>query len=431
MITFETMSDILLEHFLRYRAVTTDSRNIPAHGIYFALKGERFNGNEFALQALDKGCDFAVIDEDIQSNDPRLIRVENALEELQELAGAYRRTLHIPFLAITGSNGKTTTKELVTTVLSKKYKVHATKGNLNNHIGVPLTLLSIPEDCTFAVIEMGANHQREIESYCLYAAPDYGLITNIGKAHLEGFGGLEGVKKGKKELYDFVNTNGGKVFVNIEQEALREVSKGMQTIPYGIQTEHMALTITEEEPLLHFTVQLGDKKGEVKSQMTGAYNLNNYAAAFAVGEYFGVEFSEMIAACEQYAPDNNRSQVVRTANNTLIMDAYNANPSSMEHALINLSRQKGEKYFVIGDMRELGVEGPMEHRKMIELAAQLNLSGILIGPVFHSLSNETSFPVFEDNAAARPFLQELNLYNHIILIKGSRGIRLEELKDIF
>lgn len=425
------MSDILLDHFLRHRAVTTDSRNIPTHGIYFALKGERFNGNHFALQALEDGCDYAVVDEDVASEDPRLIRVNNALEELQELAGAYRRTLHFPFLAITGSNGKTTTKELVAAVLAQKYKVHATKGNLNNHIGVPLTLLAIPEDCDFAVIEMGANHQREIESYCLYAAPDYGLITNIGKAHLEGFGGVEGVKKGKKELFDFVNTNGGKVFVNMEQEVLKDVSKGMRIVPYGFHLENMKLEITSEEPYLQFRVQLEGKEAEVKTAMSGAYNLHNYAAALAVGQYFGVPFEKMIAACEAYTPDNNRSQVVKTEKNTVIMDAYNANPSSMEHALINLSKQKGEKYFVIGDMRELGEEGPQEHRKILELVTALHLNGILIGPVFKSLEAENKLPAFTDNASARPFLQERNLQGHTILIKGSRGIRLEELKDIF
>lgn len=425
------MSDLLFQHFLKHRKVTTDSRRIERHAIYFALKGERFNGNHYAVQALEEGCDFAVIDEDVNSDHPGLVRVENALEELQELAGMYRRSLSIPFLAITGSNGKTTTKELITAVLSGKYKVHATHGNLNNHIGVPLTLLSIPADATFAVIEMGANHRHEIESYCIYASPDYGLITNIGKAHLEGFGGIEGVRKGKKELYDFVHANGGKVFVNVELEALREISRGMHIIPYGFGQEGAKLKVISEEPYLYFECETEGNVWTVKSHLTGAYNLYNFASAIAVGRYFGVPMQDQVAAMEAYIPDNNRSQVVDSGRNRIIMDAYNANPSSMEHALINLSRQRGEKYFVIGDMRELGTEGPDEHRKILKLASGLGLKGVIIGSVFSSLADETEYPAFENNGDAMPFLKEMNLMDHTVLIKGSRGIRLEELKDIF
>lgn len=425
------MLDTLFKHFLRYREITTDTRKIAPHAIYFALKGERFNGNLFAKQALEMGCDFAVVDEDVDANDPRILKCENALTALQQLAAIYRQSLTIPFLAITGSNGKTTTKELIHAVLSKKYKVSATKGNLNNHIGVPLTLLSIPQDSTFAIIEMGANHQREIAGYCEYAQPDFGLITNIGKAHLEGFGGVEGVKKGKRELYDFVHAHGGKVFANTEVENLREVSEGMDRIAYGFHTGGVELKITNEDPYLHFHYTVHGVSHEVKTRMSGAYNLYNYAAAIAVGNYFDVPVMDQIEAMEAYDPDNNRSQVVRTGKNVLIMDAYNANPSSMENALINLSKQHGQRFFVMGDMRELGEEAPKEHEAMLRVADQLGLKGITVGEEFSKIAGYDHIPRFKSNEEARNYLQSLSIRDKVILIKGSRGIRLEELKDLF
>ena len=421
----------LFDHFVKHRTVTTDTRNITPHSIYFALKGERFNGNLFAQQALDSGSDFAVVDEEVESKDPRIIRVEDALKAMQDLALMYRQSLTIPFLAITGSNGKTTTKELIHSVLSKKYKVHATKGNLNNHIGVPLTLLSIPADATFAVIEMGANHQREIDGYCQYALPDFGLITNIGKAHLEGFGGVEGVKKGKRELYDFVSKRGGKVFVNTELANLDEVSQGMDRIPYGFESGDFSLNITGEDPFLRFEYVVNGKTYSVNSKLSGAYNLYNFASAIVVGNYFGVTPEAQVEAMEGYDPDNNRSQIVKTEKNTLIMDAYNANPSSMENALINLSRQKGPLFFVMGDMRELGEEGPAEHQAMLEVATKLKLNGVTVGEVFAQVAGFDQYPRFKDAEAARAYLTGLDLHDHMILIKGSRGIRLEVLKDLF
>ena len=428
---FWPMLQPLFDHFLKHRTVTTDTRNITPHSIYFALKGEHFNGNLFAQQALDGGSDFAVVDEEVESNDPRIIRVDDALKAMQDLALMYRQSLTIPFLAITGSNGKTTTKELIHAVLSKKYKVHATKGNLNNHIGVPLTLLSIPADATFAVVEMGANHQREIDSYCQYALPDFGLITNIGKAHLEGFGGVEGVKKGKRELYDFVSKRGGKVFVNSELANLDEVSQGMDKIPYGFETGDFKLKITGEDPFLRFEYAVDGKTYTVNSKLSGAYNLYNFASAIVVGNYFGVSPEAQVEAMEGYDPDNNRSQIVKTEKNTLIMDAYNANPSSMENALINLSRQKGQLYFVMGDMRELGEEGPAEHKAMLDVASKLKLNGVTVGDVFLKVEGYDAYPRFKDAEAARAYLTGLDLHDHMILIKGSRGIRLEVLKDLF
>lgn len=425
------MTDQLFEHFLKHKKVTTDSRQLSEGAIYFALKGERFNGNEFAMAALRGGCSYAVIDEDILESHPGLIRVEDVLIALQGLAKRYRQTFKIPFLAITGSNGKTTTKELVTAVLSKKYKTHATKGNLNNHIGVPLTLLSIPEDAEFAVIEMGANHQKEISSYCEYALPNFALITNIGKAHLEGFGGVEGVKKGKKELFDFVNSHGGKIFVNTEIENLREVSEGMDLITYGFDQNDFKLSTKKLDPFLEFEFQKGSHAALVKTHMTGGYNLYNYASAIAVGSYFGVGFLDQVDAMEAYDPDNNRSQVVRTDRNTIIMDAYNANPSSMEHALENLHQQGKNTFFVMGDMRELGDEGPREHLAILEKAESLDLNGVTVGPIFFGLKEESRYLSFPDNLEATKYFQSNPIEGKIVLIKGSRGIRLEELKPLF
>lgn len=425
------MIEKIFQQFLKSRSVTTDTRAISRGDIYFALKGERFNGNQFAQQALDMGCAMAVLDEDPGFSDDRIIIVDDALKAMQEVAGMYRDTFSFPVLAITGSNGKTTTKELLMAVLSKKYRVHATKGNLNNHIGVPLTLMATPENAEFAIIEMGANHQKEIQSYCRYACPDYGLITNIGKAHLEGFGGLEGVKKGKRELYDDVHQRGGKVFVNVELEKLKEVSEGMDIIPYGFEQDGFQLSIIGETPFLSFELETQEGSFVVNTQLSGAYNLYNFASALAVGKHFEVSISEQIQALENYSPDNNRSQIARTAKNTLIMDAYNANPSSMEHALINLSKQKGDTFFVIGDMRELGEEGPSEHLAILEKVRELGLEGITVGQVFQQVAGFPEIKRFENNTAARAHLLEHPMEGHMILIKGSRGIRLEELKDIF
>ncbi|MFM9985088.1 MAG: UDP-N-acetylmuramoyl-tripeptide--D-alanyl-D-alanine ligase, partial [Flavobacteriales bacterium] len=345
----------IFDQFLKSHKVSTDTRKIEKDSIFFALKGAQFNGNEFAVKALEAGAALAVVDEPVGADHPLIVQVEDALLALQDLAREYRRTLDIPFLAITGSNGKTTTKELVREVLAKKYRVHATHGNLNNHIGVPLTLLSIPPDCQFAIVEMGANHQREIAGYCQYAEPDFGLITNMGKAHLEGFGGVEGVKKGKKELYDYVQEHRGLLFVNTELENLKETSEGMRRLEYGFQTGDFKLQLITESPVVSYFYKDSESESEVNTHLAGAYNLYNIASAIVVGRYFGVETAAIHHAIGSYLPDNNRSQLTKTQRNTVIMDAYNANPSSMEHALISLSNQEhAAKYFVIGDMRELG-----------------------------------------------------------------------------
>jgi len=422
------MHQRIFDQYIRVRSVSTDTRKINPGSIFFALRGANFNANEFAGTALEMGASMAVVDEDHHVNDDRIIRVPDVLKALQELAHAYRKTLDIPFLAITGSNGKTTTKELVRDVLKKKFRVTATIGNLNNHIGVPLTILSIPEDCELAVIEMGANHQGEIKSYCEYAEPDFALVTNIGKAHLEGFGGVEGVKKGKKELYDYVDEHGGRSFVNTELDNLREVSAGMNIIPYGFQSPDFQLELINESPTLFYKIKYADGHAEVKTQLAGSYNMYNIASAVAVGLHFGVSREKINQAIAEYTPDNNRSQLKKTEYNTLIMDAYNANPSSMEHALVSLSRQdEANKFFIIGDMRELGPEGVQEHRNILQKAEELGLHGITVGPIFQEVGIDFPFPTFATNDEAIWHFREQPLKGHIVLIKGSRGIHLEDV----
>ena len=414
----------IFEQFLNVRSVTTDTRKINQGDIFFALKGGNFNGNTFAAKALEMGASMAVIDEPQQPHDERMVLVDDALTALQQVAKMYRESLNIPFLAITGSNGKTTTKELIRDVLAQHYRVSATIGNLNNHIGVPLTLLAIPADCELAIIEMGANHQREIRSYCEYALPTHALITNMGKAHLEGFGGEEGVVKGKKELYDFVHASGGVIFVNTDLEKLRKASEGMSTISYASSD----LECVSESPTLVYSCVNKGVRSEYATQLAGAYNLYNIASAIVVGEHFGVSSEQIHAAICAYTPENNRSQVKRTERNTLIMDAYNANPTSLEFALEALSKQSSDqKFFVIGDMLELGEMGPAEHRHIIEVAKRLGLKGILVGPIFKSVWKEDDYGVFENNLAAKAYLETQAIRDHVILIKGSRGIKLEEV----
>lgn len=418
--------DLIFEQFMKTGSISTDTRNITPGSIFFALKGERFNGNEFAMKALEQGAMMSVVDEEVHSADDRIIRVADVLQALQNLSGMYRDTFHIPFLAITGSNGKTTTKELIRDVVSRIFRVSATKGNLNNHIGVPLTLLSIPKDCEFAIIEMGANHRHEISGYCQYAKPDFGLITNIGKAHLEGFGGEEGVYLGKKELYDYINQRGGKVFANVELDKLDRASQGMDRIPYGYQSGGIEIECISESPTVTYRSHFQGKSQDYQTHLAGAYNLYNIASAIIVGRYFGIAEDEIHQAICAYQPDNNRSQLRETGRNVLIMDAYNANPSSLEFALIALSKQANpKKYFVIGDMLELGPSGPVEHQHILNVAKELGLNGITVGPIFKGINPD--YPAFDKNTDALEYLQSKELSDHIILIKGSRGIRLEEV----
>jgi len=414
----------IFEQFLQVRSVTTDTRKINQGDIFFALKGGNFNGNTFAAKALEMGASMVVIDEPQTPHDERMVLVDDVLTALQQVAKMYRESLRIPFLAITGSNGKTTTKELIRDVLAQRYRVSATIGNLNNHIGVPLTLLAIPADCELAIVEMGANHQGEIRSYCEYALPTHALITNMGKAHLEGFGGEEGVVKGKKELYDFTHAAGGVIFVNTDLEKLKRSSDGMNITAYSSG----ALECVSESPALVYAHVHEGVRTVYSTQLAGAYNLYNIASAVTVGEHFGVSNEKIHAAICAYTPENNRSQIKRTERNTLIMDAYNANPTSLEFALEALSKQSADKkYFVIGDMLELGDMGPAEHRHIVEVAKRLGLNGILVGPIFGSIWKEGDYPIFENNVAAKTYLETQAIRDHVVLIKGSRGIKLEEV----
>jgi UDP-N-acetylmuramoyl-tripeptide--D-alanyl-D-alanine ligase len=334
--------DLIFQKYLQVRRVTTDTRNVQHNDIFFALKGDNFNGNHFAQQALDSGASLVIVDEEVNIDSDRIVLVENALIALQALAKRYRETFTFPVIGITGSNGKTTTKELMREVLSMKYRTFATHGNLNNHIGVPLSLLSVPADCEMAIIEMGANHQKEIASYCEYAMPNYGVITNIGKAHLEGFGGVEGIIKGKGELFDYVSARKGMCLVNTELAHLDKMAEIIPHKKYGFKSGGFHLEIVSEHPTLSFEFRTpSDSESQIcHAQMAGTYNLYNMATAISIGHEFGVSASEMSKAFAAYTPENNRSQWWNSGKNKVILDAYNANPSSMEAALLNLSKME-------------------------------------------------------------------------------------------
>ncbi|MFZ6051945.1 UDP-N-acetylmuramoyl-tripeptide--D-alanyl-D-alanine ligase [Halocola ammonii] len=421
----------LIEKYKQQRKVTTDSRKVSEGDIYFALKGPNFDGNKFAQSALQDGASFAVVDDSSLSGD-RMIHVDDVLTALQDLAKLIRSEFTFPVIGITGSNGKTTTKELMRDVLQKKLKAHATKGNLNNHIGVPITILNTPLETELAIIEMGANHVGEIASLCEISQPDYGLITNIGKAHLEGFGGIEGVKKGKSELYKSVAKQGKTIFVNGNDDTLLELSEGQDRIIYGDSTDNLfEIELDESFPTVSFTWKTHDSSfPEISTNLTGGYNLPNISAALAVGIHFGVDASMINEAISEYTPDNNRSQLKTTdKDNLLILDAYNANPTSMEMALRNLSGMRAQrKFFVIGDMLEVGESSKEEHQNIVDLAIDLELDGILVGKEFSKISSP--YPTFTDADDAIAYLKERELYSTTILLKGSRGIQLEKVEPI-
>ena len=418
--------------YLKNRSVQTDTRKLSAGQIFFALKGPQFNGNSFARQALDAGADAVVIDEDQGISDPRVFLVEDALKTLQDLAAYHRLQLKIPFLAITGSNGKTTTKELVNTVLSTTYKTSTTVGNLNNHIGVPLTILAIPPDTKIAVIEMGANHQKEIEGYCEYTRPTHGLITNCGKAHLEGFGGEEGVRKGKGELYDFLRSNEGTAFVMWDYDYFHDMSKGIpHIVTYGTHDAEYSGEALLSEPYLHVRMRGGTTITDIHTQLVGDYNLPNILAAVTVGEYFKVPAQKISAAIESYQPTNSRSQLMEKNGNTFILDAYNANPSSMKLAIENFNKQHHpNKYVCIGGMMELGAESILEHERVIEQLDQSHWTNvILVGNDFSKVKHSYSY--FPDSDSAAQAIKSMNIKDGMFLIKGSRSMRMENIMKAF
>lgn len=424
----------LYDIYKQHPVISTDTRSIAKDSIFFALKGENFNGNTFAKQALELGAAYVVVDEKEAVLNDRCILVDDVLQALQDLAHHHRLQLNIPFIGITGSNGKTTSKELLYAVLSRKYKTLATKGNLNNHIGVPLTLLSITDDIEMAIIEMGANHQHEIEFLCNIAEPNYGLICNVGKAHLEGMGGFEGVKKTKKELYDHIRTNDGLAFVNADDINLMEMSTGVQRKEFfgSHANARVSGRIFSADPFLTVEVKLRNESSfhKLNSKLVGDYNLNNILAAICIGDYFNVSLEEMIAGVESYIPSNNRSQAVKMGSNDVIMDAYNANPSSMSAAIQNFSKIKAnKKILVLGDMYELGEESAREHLAIIEMVHQLHFEeAVFVGKHFYA-NKKYEYQFFENTAEANTYLQETKPKNSSILVKGSRGMKLETLTD--
>jgi UDP-N-acetylmuramoyl-tripeptide--D-alanyl-D-alanine ligase len=423
----------IYQQYLTHRIICTDTRSISSGCLFFALKGENFDANTFAEEALNQGAAFAVIDNPAYQLDERCILVDDVLLTLQDLAKYHRSQLKIPVIGLTGSNGKTTTKELVNAVLSEKYRSFATRGNLNNHIGVPLSILSIQDDTEIAVIEMGANHQKEIEFLCTIAMPTHGLITNVGMAHLDGFGGFEGVKKGKAELFTYLKAANGIAFINrdsahiIEMSATAELA---QLIDYG-REEGLSITgnLIESDPLI--TLEWKNDQGTyiAKTNLTGAYNFENILAAICIGAFFGLQPDQINKGLADYQPNNNRSQLTKTAHNSVICDFYNANPSSMAAAIKNLSALAAvNKVAIIGDMFELGAEAPQQHQEIASLAANAGLNTlILIGKFFYSLKDQYEAIFFNTPKEAAAWLQSNPVKDSLVLLKGSRGMALEQL----
>jgi UDP-N-acetylmuramoyl-tripeptide--D-alanyl-D-alanine ligase len=430
--------------FLKGSGVSTDTRKIPQGSIFFALRGDNFNANEFASQALEKGASYAIIDEEKYNTDECCLLVNDVLHTLQQLANFHRSHLSIPIIGLTGSNGKTTNKELISSILSKKYNCYATEGNLNNHIGVPLSLLEINSDHEIAVIEMGANHQGEIRLLSGMSEPTHGLITNIGKAHLEGFGGIAGVRKGKGELFDFLSESGGTVFVNETDGILKLMHaerSSKETVLYGKSGE--CLVMVEESPVIQLTVGGGSSNKESnieyltsdirKTHFSGKYNFENMQTAFAVGRYFEVSTEDCLTAISEYNPDNNRSQIVEKGTNTLYMDAYNANPSSMEASIqnfINLETDK-QKVVILGDMFELGEVTEAEHEALGELVKKGRFSSVVLfgKHISAALKHLPQAYYFNEKFSLHLWLNDKKFTNSVFLIKGSRGVKLESVVD--
>lgn len=430
----------LYQIFLQYPTICIDSRKATKESLFFALKGDNFDGNKFARQALKK-CAYAVVDDPDVVEDERYILVDDVLEKLQKLAAFHRKRLGTPIIAITGSNGKTTTKELIAAVMEKKYKVAYTQGNLNNHIGVPLSLLSMDKDHEFGIIEMGANHLGEIQLLCKITAPDFGIITNVGKAHLEGFGSLEGVKKAKGELYTYLYENDGTAFVNYDNEHLEDMKPPHNIIYYGTKDfTHCQGQIISNELFLNFKwITLDELSSDelvrdeeirnIKTKLVGDYNFENALAAVCIGEYFNVDPLSIKEAIENYRPKNNRSQLSVTSNNTLLLDYYNANPTSMHAAILNFVKlDYPDKVFILGDMLELGEASVREHGAVIGLLQELGLSQVfLVGKNFSNYSEIEAFTFFADVESCMEYLKKNQIKAKQLLLKGSRGMQLEKL----
>lgn len=428
MITTENLYNYYLENL----SISTDTRNITTGCIFFALKGDNFNANEFAAQAIEKGAAYAVVDEEKYACE-RCLLVEDSLSALQDLAAFHRKQLNIPVIGLTGSNGKTTSKELVNAVLAEQYKTFATFGNLNNHIGVPLSILSISPDVEIAIIEMGANHQKEIELLCRIAQPTHGIITNVGMAHLDGFGGFEGVKKGKAELYAYLKETNGYTFINRNNPHLLEMSAAAglsKLIYYGSENGNTVKgSLKSSDPFIEVEWTNHEVTSLVKTNLTGSYNFENILAAICIGDFFDMAASEINSGLSGYQPKNNRSQLTKTENNTVICDFYNANPSSMSAALNNISvLTASKKTAILGDMFELGPEAATQHELIAKQATESRLDEvILIGKYFYAFKDLIKATFFETPAEAANYLQRKPIKDHLILLKGSRGMKLESL----
>ena len=427
----------LYQLYLQFPSIQTDTRKVKKDDLFFALKGPNFNGNHFAEEALAKGAAYVVADELPEDTGKPIIHVADVLKTLQELAFHHRSRFlskvsgrEIPFIAVTGSNGKTTSKELIHAVLSSSYKTYTTEGNLNNHIGIPLTILKVKQDAEIAIIEMGANHQKEIEGYCIYTMPTHGIITNCGKAHLEGFGGEEGVRKGKGELYDYLRQNNGTAFVMWDYNYLRQMSEGITVrITYGTRDADVTGVVTSSSGLLEVSITRGAGIGPVKTNLVGEYNLPNILLAVAIGKYFKVPDEKIRSALEQYQPSNSRSQLIEKGNNRIILDAYNANPTSMKAAIENFAKMEGgNKILMLGGMMELGAESLQEHQKLIELINNYQWKDVvLVGGDFNKVNH--SFPFFENSLQAAEWYKAQHLSNSNILIKGSRSTAMEKVLE--
>ena len=420
------------------KQATTDSRNCPAGSIFFALKGESFDGNKFAKAALDKGCSYAVVDEKEYAveGDERFIVVDDVLTTFKEMARQHRRQFNIPVIGITGTNGKTTTKELIAAVLSEKYNVMYTQGNFNNDVGVPKTLLTLDSCHDIAVVEMGASHPDDIRKLVEYAEPTCGMITNVGRAHLQGFGSFEGVMKTKGELYDFLKAHNSKVFLNADNEHLCKMAEERNItdiVRYGQKAANLKVRgeVVECAPFLTFQFQVDEgEKYTISSHLIGAYNIDNMLAAITIGLEFGVSIDAICHALGNYIPSNNRSQFEQTADNKLIVDAYNANPSSMMAALQNFNIMKADnKMAILGDMRELGEVSEEEHQKIVDFIASTNVNNVwLVGAEF--TKTNCNFRKFDDIEQVKAAIAENKPKNHCILIKGSNGIKLFQLPEL-
>jgi len=432
-ITFAPMISIesLYEIYLKHPEICTDSRSLKSGDLFFALKGENFNGNHFALQAISQGAAYAVTDEIPEHPDDRLLPVNDVLKTLQALAGYHRNQFSIPFIAITGSNGKTTTKELMHAVLADTYRTYTTQGNLNNHIGIPLTLLKIKPDAQMAIVEMGANHLREIAGYCEYTRPTHGIITNCGKAHLEGFGSVEGVRKGKGELYDWLREQGGTAFVMWDYDYLREMSKGIpEIVSYGTTNASVtgvADSADGEETHLRVKFTRGVNINFIQTQLTGKYNLPNVLAAVTVGNFFNTDPAKIKSGIEAYLPSNSRSQLLKRESNTIVLDAYNANPSSMKAAIENFAGfPSKEKVLVLGAMAELGASSIKEHEEILQLITEYPWKEVvLVGGDF--LKIKQPYRSFHSSAEAGTWLKSRHFKNTWFLVKGSRSMGMEKV----